>query len=186
LISNANIAELKRISSQLRSQGWKIVGWASTVGDPKQSATRAANAVSQYSLDGWIANGEEWWEKQHSELGPVWLKEFQKQCSKPLALSCLSSTTGNYARSFQYIPWIQNKLSIQPQVYGNDIPELTVDACIGTMTRAGIPPGLLNLTFGTYHKGKPIPWNDYAKWKGPRSIYIGERISPSEYQMLAR
>jgi hypothetical protein len=48
-----------------------------------------------------------------------------------------------------------------PQVYGNEYPGYTVYNAVQTMHNGGVPEGLLNLTFGVYNVGKPIPWADY-------------------------
>lgn len=54
------------------------------------------------------------------------------------------------------------------------------------MANGGVPESLLNLTFGVYDTGKPIPWADYRTWKGPRGIYLGERLDANLYANLAR
>ncbi len=54
------------------------------------------------------------------------------------------------------------------------------------MMNGGVPESLLNLTFGVYDAGLSIPWADYRTWKGPRGIYLGERLDASAYVNLAR
>ncbi len=103
-----------------------------------------------------------------------------------MALSCLSSDNPNWARAFAYGPWINANLSVQPQVYGNAYPAYTVYNGVKTMANGGVPESLLNLTFGVYPAGYPIPWADYRTWKGPRGIYLGERLDADQYVNLAR
>lgn len=183
----ANLNELALIGNSLRTQGWSIVGWAANYNDPEQGVFRARNLIQQYGFDGWIVNGESWWEGQFTYLGDRFISAWNSEgIGKPLALSCLSSTTPNYARDFNFAPWVQSRISIQPQVYGNADPGYTVYNCIETMKKSSVPLSLLNLTLGVYYAGMPIPWDDYRTWAGSRSIYIGERLDAGDYVNLAR
>lgn len=81
---------------------------------------------------------------------------------------------------------MNRRCSVQPQVYGNEHAGYTVYNAVQTMLKCGVPQSLLNLTFGVYNVGKPIPFADYNTWTGPRSIYLGERLEAADYRLLRR
>jgi hypothetical protein len=183
----ATLAELALIRNNLVNQGWTILGWAPNYTDPEEGVARAMNIVQTHQLAGWIVNGESWWENENIPYANRFIAEWFTYGSRPpLALSCLSSMTPNFGRNFNFAPWVEHNISIQPQVYGNAHPAYTVFNGIETMKKSGVPVSLLNLTFGVYNAGNPIPFADYNTWKGPRSIYLGETLDASQYANLAR
>lgn len=170
-----------------RHEGWHVCGWG-TYGQadtPENDARTAAQVVRDLGLDGWIANGEAWAEGANRGYSQRFISTWkQTGVTVPLAVSCLSSDTDQFARDFDYQAWIANQSVIMPQVYGNEHATYTVAACLGMLDLAGVPQSSLNLTFGTY--GPVNPYTDYQGWSGPRAAYVGERTPITGWPQLAR
>jgi len=67
--ADGNRAELTAHAPTFRAEGWSLCGWA-TFGQadtPENDARAAAELVAALGLDGWIANGEAWAEKEQRE-----------------------------------------------------------------------------------------------------------------------
>lgn len=174
--ADANRAELASIGAGLRGQGWKLAGW-STYGylsDPRADGVRHATIARDLGLDGWVANGEAWCEGQEAWKSAAYLEGWRLGAGQvPLAVSCLSSTTSQYAREFDYASWLAVPgAAVMPQVYGASDPGYTVGNCLATMARGGVPTDRLALTFNVV-QGEG-PFDDYNKWAGPRSVYTGD------------
>jgi hypothetical protein len=184
-----NQQELAAHAETFRAEGWSLCGWGTfaQADTPENDARAAADLVTALGLDGWIANGEAWAEgalrDRSSRFVAAWR---QTGCAKPLALSCLSSDTANFPRDFDYAAWVGIGAAVMPQVYGNEHPGLTVGACLGNLKTGGIVPReLLSLTFGTYGTF-PRPYDDYATWHGPRTVYLGENTPVEDWPKLHR
>jgi hypothetical protein len=165
--------------------GWTVVGWA-TFGqgsDPYEDGRRHAGIVKRLGLPGWIANGEAWAENEQAWKSSAWWDGWSDAGGTgPVALSCLSSTTGEYARPFDFGPWVARGCMVMPQVYGATIPQYTVDAMKGSFSRSVVPPELLAPTFDLI--AGEGPFADYRTWKGPRSIWTGDDSKPSSWPRL--
>ena len=95
--------------------------------------------------------------------------------------------TPNYARDFNFEPWVDAGAAVMPQVYGNERDAYTVYNGIETMKKSGVPESLLSLTLGVYPvSGTPVPWDDYRTWRSQRGIYLGERLDANLYSNLSR
>jgi hypothetical protein len=184
-----NRAELTANMAALRGEGWSICGWGTFAqdGTAEDDARAAATLVTSLGLDGWIANGEAWAEKELIDRSRRFIDAWHETgCEKPLAVSCLSSDTADFAREFDYASWVAIKACVMPQVYGNEHPGLTVAACLGNLKTGGVVPrSLLNLTFGTFGD-HPVPYADYVTWPGPRTIYVGENTPAQDWPKLVR
>lgn len=173
---------------ELQARDWTFTGWAACYSDPEAGAARARALVERFHLAGWISNWELWGEAQHAALPTRFVNEWGRLgVAAPLALSCLSSTTPNFARSFDYAPWVDVGAAIMPQVYGNVDAGYTVYNMVETMRRGGVPLGLLVPTFGVY--GPVNPYDDYrtwrASWRGAQGVYVGERLPPTDWAWLS-
>lgn len=174
--ADGNRAELTAHAATFRAEGWSLCGWA-TFGQadtPENDARAAAELVATLGLDGWIANGEAWAEREQRDRSSRFIATWQETgCDKPLAVSCLSSDTANFPRDFDYAAWLAIGAAVMPQVYGNENAGFTVGACLANLKTGGVvPTSHLNLTFGTYGE-RPVPYADYTTWQGPRTVYTG-------------
>jgi len=192
--AQGNINDIRLNKATYENEGWVVCGWG-TYGQsasPEQDARDAVALVQSLGLAGWIANGEAWAEGANRSYSQLFINEWNKaHLTAALAVSCLSSDTANFARDFDYQAWLTIGSVIMPQVYGNEHATLTVDACLGMMTTASVPQRCLNLTFGTYAVGNPPTWNtvpyyDYERWPGPRSVYTGDGTDPTAWPKLKR
>jgi hypothetical protein len=158
-----------------RSEGWTIVGW-STFGqgtDARADGARHAGLVRDHRLSGWVANGEAWAEAGNAGKSAEWWAGWDSAGgSGPVALSCLSSETANFGRAMDWAPWMNRLCMVMPQVYGATFPTYTVGAMLGSFAHTSVPVGLLAPTFDVIEGVGPF--TDYAKWKGPRSVWTGD------------
>lgn len=186
--ADANRAEIAAIGPGLRAQGWAIAGWATYgyLSDPRADGVRHAQIRRELNLDGWIANGEVWAEGAEAWKSAAYLEGWRLGAgSGPLAVSCMSSTTPNFARTFDYDVWLGVPgAAVMPQVYGASDPGYTVGNCLATMTRGGVPLDRLALTFNVVDGSGPF--DDYRKWTGPRSIYTGDDSNTDTWTSLQR
>lgn len=187
---DGNINELRNIGARLRAEGWKIAGW-STYGqgvDPSADGARHAQIRRDLdeNLDGWVANGETWAEGPESWKSGAWLEAWRRNGGfGPLAVSCLSSDTPNFAREFAYSPWLAVPgCAVMPQVYGATYPAYTVNNCLATMTNGGVPRNRLAMTFDVI--GGVGPFLNYQTWTGPRSVWTGDDSTVSTWAALRR
>jgi hypothetical protein len=188
-----NKTELERHAATDRAEGWKLAGWGTygQAATPETDAALAVGLVKELGLDGWVANGEAWAEGANISYSNRFIAEWKAEGGTgPLAVSCLSSDTANWAREFDYEAWLAIGSAVMPQVYGNEHPGYTVAACLGMLEKAHVPQAELNLTFGTYESsgGRPltVPYTDYQGWSGPRTVYVGERTAVDGWPKLAR
>lgn len=184
----ANERELELIGAELRATGWLIVGWA-TYGDgtpPLPDAIRHAGIARRLGLSGWIANGESWAEGEHRWKSSAYVAGWREAGAPcPIAVSCLSSTTSQWAREFDYGAWLGLPgCAVMPQVYAASDPAYTLRNCIETMGRGGVPVGRLAPTFNVIGGGGPF--GAYREWRGPRSIYTGDDSTVDTWKELAR
>lgn len=184
----ANKADLRNSGAAYRSLGWSLAGWG-TYGQSQDTvvdARAAATVVEDLNLDGWIANGELWAESEFFWKTAAFISEWLRLVPEiPLAISCLSTSTPQWVRPFDYAtPLATAGVSIRPQVYGGSSPGMgfTVAGARTLMARAGVSPARYGLTLGTF--GNSIPWSDYATWAGIRDVYCGEMIPPGEIANL--
>lgn len=184
-----NQADLIRLGGQLAAEGWKVGGW-STFGqgtDPAEDGRQAAALVERLGLLFWVANGELWAEGKDAWKSEAWIEGWEKGGAPPVpvATSCLSSDTGNFAREYDYEAWLELEgAAIQPQVYGVSAPGYTVEACRANMARAGVPEDRLAPTFEVVSPGGLGPFDDYRTWKGPRSVWTGEAATRVTWSSL--
>lgn len=186
--AETNERELELIGAELRATGWLIAGWA-TYGDgtpPLADGIRHANIARRLGLSGWIANGEAWAEgadRYKSAAYVVGWREAGAPC--PIAVSCLSSTTSQWRRDFDYAPWLALPgCAVMPQMYAASDPGYTLVNCLMTMARANVPEGRLAPTFNVI--GGDGPFAEYRKWIGPRSIYTGDDSTVATWKAVAR
>lgn len=184
----ANEQELAAIGTALRGQGWTLTGWG-TAGqgtDPADDARRHATIVRKLGLAGWIANLELWAEATDIWKTGSYLRAWNDTGAPcPLAVSCMSSTTPNWARNFDYPSWLaQPGAAVMPQVYGASNPAYTVANGVATMGKGGVPTDRLALTFDII--AGQGPFADYSTWPGPRSVYAGEDTTVATWKQLAR
>lgn len=190
--SGPNRAELSKISDRLRTQGWKIVGWAPTY--TAEQATAAGDIVDFFRLDGWIANLEAWAEGPNKALTADWLYQWRVASGGgvPLAVSMLSSDTGLSLRDFDHAACLKAGAMLMPQVYSNVAGDetYTVAAAVAQLKLAKVPASHMSLTFGVYGDRLPgasrVAFQDYRTWAGPRGVYVGERLDPDQWKELRR
>lgn len=185
-----NTAELASIGPGLRAAGWRIAGW-STYGqgtDAGRDGRRHAQIRHDLDalLDGWVANGETWAEAGGYGKTQAWLDGWRAGGGfGPLAISCMSSTTPNWARSFDYASWLAIPgAAIMPQIYGASDPAYTVANGVATMQNGGVARNRLAPTFNVIQGTGPFA--DYRTWAGPRSIWTGDDSRPETWVALAR
>lgn len=170
-----NLDELMRLRAELDLAGWKVVGWA-TYGqgtDPVADGAKAAGLVSLLRLDGWVANGEDWAEGVNAWKTKAFLRAGGG--GKPLAFSVLSSTTASYGREFDYPAALSYPGSaIMPQVYGATVPAYTVEAMRASLNITNVPLERVCPTFEVRSSDSQGPFWDYQRWKGPRSLWLGD------------
>jgi hypothetical protein len=171
-----NTTELLNAGAAYRAEGWRLAGWnACQDGQPEANAQRAALEVYTHGLDGWMSNWEAWGEGLNKALATRWTVEWRRAgCPVPLGLSCLSSETPNYARDFDYAPWVALNAAICAQVYGDYYPAYTVANMKATMKRGGVPPELLAPTFGAV--GPYDAYADYTTWLFSRGIWVAGQV----------
>ena len=175
-----NGVELRALRDRLIVAGWNVVGWAPAY--TIDQAEVAAAVCAAHDLDGWIVNLEAWAEGARADLTGRWLRCFRELSpSTPLAVTCLSSVTDNFARSFDYETCLQAGAMIMPQVYGSNIAALTVAAMRGTMARAGVPDTHLAPWF-SIDQGY-VPVDDYATWHGPHGIWTGDAATVGRWPL---
>lgn len=184
----ANETEIAHIGATLRGQGWTLVGWG-TAGqgtDPAEDARRQAQTVQRLGLKGWIANIEIWGESVDMWKSGSYVRAWNAAGAPcPLAVSCMSSTTPNWAREFDYPTWLAHQgAAVMPQVYGATNAAYTVANCLATMDKGSVPHDRLALTFDVV--AGIGPFADYLTWKGPRSVYTGDDSTLATWQRLAR
>lgn len=186
-----NQREIRRQRSVYESEGWTICGWGTYGQDatPEEDAREAARLCVDLALGGWVADGEDWAEGPNRGYSQRFIDEW-KRCGSPvpLAVAPLSSETDQFVRLFDYQAWIKIGSMVMPQVYGNDNPAYTVEACLGELNLAGVPQSETSLMLGTYpvEPPKPIPFDDYQGWSGPRVVYLGDRTPADAWSSLAR
>lgn len=187
---DGNINELQKIGSELRNQGWRFAGW-STYGqgtDAKADGQRHAALRRAYAahLDGWVANGETWAEGDGYAKTAQWLEGWKAGGGfGPVAVSCMSSDTPNWARPFDYGSWLSIPgCAVMPQVYGASNPAYTVTNAVATMQNGGVPRNRLALTFNVIAGAGPFL--EYRTWAGPRSVWTGDDSRPETWSALAR
>ncbi len=188
--ADANIAELRAIGVGLRSRGWGLVGWA-TYGQGGRGAVADGHVHArirhELGLDGWIANGEDWAEGPHIGRSREYLEGWRSYGAPPapLAVSCLSSTTAQWAREFDYGAWLAVPgAAIMPQVYQASDQAYTIDNMLGAMARASVPRTRLAPTFNVIDGAGPFA--QYNRWAGPRSIWTGDDSSRATWDGLHR
>lgn len=192
--ADGNLAEIGDRGSAYRAEGWRLCGWG-TYGQsalPEDDARTAVRLCVNLGLDGWVADGEAWAEGPNRPYSgrfiDAWAKAWAAAGRTPVPLACapLSSETGNFPRDFDYGAFTDAGAAIMPQVYGNDIPTLTVSACLMSTARVPVPQTELSLMLGTYDTGKPVPYADYQGWSGARVIYLGDRTPADAWVKLSR
>lgn len=186
----ANETELAHIGLQLRQQGWTVVGWG-TAGqgtDPAEDARRQAHTVQRLGLKGWVANIETWGESVDIWKSGSYLRAWNEAGAPcPLAVSCMSSTTPNFAREFDYPTWLAHQgAAVMPQCYGATNNAYTVHNCVETMAKGGVPADRLALTFDVRAGNGTGPFVDYKTWAGPRSVYTGDDSTAATWAGIAR
>jgi hypothetical protein len=134
-----------------------------------------------------VANGEAWAEGPEIGDSKLFLDEWNRAGLKiPVAASCLSSETSNFARNFDWQAWLaQPGAAIMPQVYGASHSGYTVQAALGSLAHTPVSVNRLNLTFDINENGEG-PFADYSTWKGPRSVWTGDYSEPSTWVALTR
>lgn len=187
--AEANGQELARLRPEFDRNDWSVCGW-STFGQGSDAAAdgyRHASIVTRLNLEGWVANGETWAEQAYAGKSRQWIDAWQdSDPGRPVAVSCLSSVTGNFARSFDFDAWLQIPgCAIMPQVYGWSSPLYTVNAALMSLEHTRVRVNRLNLTFDVGRSHEP-PFTDYLAWKGPRSIWTGDDSTVSHWRELAR
>jgi hypothetical protein len=186
----ANEQELAQIGATLRGQGWTLVGWgtAGQGSDPAEDARRQAATVRRLGLKGWIANLELWAESVDIWKSGAYLRAWNESDPPcPLAVSCMSSTTNQWAREFDYPSWLaQGGVAVMPQVYGATLAAYTVDNCVATMRLGNVPDDRMALTFDVKAGTGTGPFTDYLTWTGPRSVYTGDDSTAATWKGLAR
>jgi len=190
--SAGSAAELRLIGDRLRREGWSLAGWG-TYGqgtDPEKDGIAAGAIVAELGLDGWIANGETWAEGKDAWKSRAFLEGWAasrapKGC--PLSVSCNGSDT-NLPREFDYEAWLEVPgAAIMPQAYTNVDAGYTWEASLEMLTAAGVPRSRISMTFGTWpFSGKPIPFDRYKTWPGPRGAYVGERMPAGGWAKMER
>ena len=185
-----NMRELAAIRGTLVSQGHIIVGWA-TYGQgqlsPFDEGRQHAEIAKRHFPDGWIGNGEAWAEGPDWWKTAAWIEGWLSNggASIPVACSCLSSTTPDWAREFDYPSWLALPGSaIMPQVYGATITAYTVHNAIETLKRGRVPKNRVGLTFDVIEGVGPFP--DYKTWLGPRQLWTGDDSRSGTFAALAQ
>lgn len=178
-----NREELRRIRARLTARDFSLVGWAPTY--RAEQASLAATYVREFELAGWITNLEAWAEGANRDLTGDWFRAWENTGTPaPVAVSMLSSDTGSSLRDFDHRAALASGATLMPQVYGNEHPTYTVAAARAQLRLAAVPDEYVNLTFGVY--GDDVPFADYRTWSGPRGVYLGERLDPTEWKELRR
>lgn len=174
-VAIANSEELRLRGDAYRAEHWRLVGWSATYTDPEYWAREAVQVVHEYGLEGYVTNWETWGEGEFIDLPTRFLREWQRAGSPvPIGLSCSSSDNDQWARAFNYKPWVDHGATIMPQVYGDLYPGFTVHNMLSVMALGGVPRELLAPTFGGV--GPLDPYADYATWSGPHGVYIAGQI----------
>lgn len=186
-LAPSNEAELQRLKPEFQRRGWPITGWA-TFGqgtDPFADGQTAANRAIALLLAGWIANGELWAEKENAWKSQRFVEGWRSGCGArhiPLMLSCLSSVTGAWARSFDYSPFLAySGCAVSPQVYCASNALYTLPAMRMSFGHAMSTDFLIPTL--NVEKGKPVPTR-YKRWRGPRWLWTGEDCEPSQYPLV--
>lgn len=185
--ARGNERELRERRAVYEAEGWALCGWGTYGQDatPEEDAREAARLSVEHRLAGWIADGEDWAEGPNRGYSQRFIDEWQKAGAPvPLAVAPLSSETDQFVRLFDYQAWLNVGSMVMPQVYGNDIPTLTVEACLAELKLAGVPQSETSLMLGTY--SQPIPFVYYQGWSGPRVVYLGDRTPADAWARLAR
>lgn len=187
----ANIEEYARLKAYFDREGHVAVGW-STYGQgeaisPYDEGRRHAELAKRHTPRGWIANGELWCESAEMWKTAAWIEGWLANggAEIPLACSCLSSTTADWAREFDYKSWLAVPGSmIMPQVYGASHAGYTVHNCLETMKRNRVPKNRLGLTFDVIEGQGPFA--DYRTWPGWRQLWTGDDARSGTFAALAR
>lgn len=172
------------------AEGWMAVGWG-TYGqgsDPYQDGLGAAKICKRLgSMRGWKANGEDWAEAEHAWKTAEFVRGWKAGGAPvPLGWSVLSSTTGNYARAFDYQAALAVAgADIDAQVYGASNPGYTVAAAAATLDRASVPADRRAMSFDVDAQGSG-PFADYLTWRGPRRLWNPDRATVATFDALAR
>lgn len=187
---DANLAEEASIRPGLQARGWAWVGWA-TYGqgsDPHNDGETAAYICRRQGYAGWIANGEAWAEYDGWWKSSAFISAWNAAGAPcPLAVSCLASDTGNFARAFDFDSWLAVPgCAIMPQVYGYPNPNYTVGAELASLQHTNVPTARLNLTFSVEPNTGLGPFGDYNTWAGPRGLWTGDDSSQATFAGLSR
>ncbi len=102
--AKTNLEVLIKHSERFKAEGWKIVGWAPAYKGTEDAKEAMSYLIRYPFIDGWSTNQEYWAEGSGAWITNQFVDEWLKwNARKPLAFSVLSSDTGNWARSFNYV-----------------------------------------------------------------------------------
>lgn len=188
---DGNVKELLALRPEFNRKGWKVVGWATAgQGTPALDAAQVTaqgvkhrQLLRTYALDGWICNIESWGEGTRAWVSAAWMQGWMQGQSDqpPLMLSCLSSTTSNFGRSMDYLPFVTYpKCAISPQVYSASNPDHTLISMRGSFSLTTVPLDRIGPTCNVV-KGKPVPTR-YKRWQRTRWLWTGEDVvNPADF-----
>jgi hypothetical protein len=138
-----------------RDKGIKVGGWGWQQGwRAAAEAEVAAEYVKVWTLDLWIANGEESWKDTNQP--EVFTANFAAQLALagksglPVAWSVLGAASGTNVFPFDYKAFTSRGWHVLPQAYPSQAPEYDLPSVIDHAVRAGIPLNMLHPTVARY------------------------------------
>jgi hypothetical protein len=169
---------------------WDKVGWGTYGQDTdalQDGRDAAAICKANPLLRGWKANGETWAEGEGKWKTDAFLKGWNEGGAPvPLGWSVNSSDTASSPRQYAYDVALSSPGSdIDPQVYGADHPQLTVNACLGNLALIPVPVDRTTMSFSVTGSGTG-PFTDYRTWPGPRRLWRPDRATVATWEALRR